>query len=163
MSQELKDNLCSVFALIHSSTAQKSAEMLAALKRKNYVTPTNYLEFVRGYRTLLLEKTKEIGGKRDKLHGGLTKLDETGVQVEEMSVIAEEKRVSVAQAKVDCEELLVVIVQDKRAADEQERQREDARAAADAPSLPRRAVTRAMAAARARAATRARAAAWAAA
>ena len=31
------------------------------------------------------------------------------------------KRVSVAQAKVDCEELLVVIVQDKRAADEQER------------------------------------------
>ena len=121
MSQEVKDNLCSVFALIHSSTAQKSAEMLAALKRKNYVTPTNYLEFVRGYRTLLLEKTKEIGGKRDKLRGGLTKLDETGVQVEEMSVIAEEKRVSVAQAKVDCEELLVVIVQDKRAADEQER------------------------------------------
>ena len=121
MSPEVKDSLCSVFALIHSSTAAKSTEMLAALKRKNYVTPTNYLEFVRGYRTLLVEKTKEIGGKRDKLRGGLTKLDETGVQVEEMSVIAEEKRVSVAQAKVDCEELLVVIVQDKRAADEQER------------------------------------------
>ncbi len=39
-----------------------------------------------------------------------------------MQAVAEAKQVVVAQAKADCEELLVQIVQDKRAADEQERQ-----------------------------------------
>lgn len=39
-----------------------------------------------------------------------------------MKKVAEDKKVVVAQAKVDCEELLVEIVQDKRVADEQEKQ-----------------------------------------
>lgn len=44
------------------------------------------------------------------------------MQVTEMRVICEEKKVNVAKAKVDCEELLVKIVQDKRIADDQEKQ-----------------------------------------
>ena len=67
------------------------------------------------------EKRSKIGGKATKLRGGLEKLEETGVQVTEMSKIAEEKQVVVAKAKIDCEELLVTIVQDKRVADEQEK------------------------------------------
>lgn len=43
-------------------------------------------------------------------------------QVAAMKTVAEEKKVVVAQAKTDCEELLVEIVQDKRVADEQEKQ-----------------------------------------
>ena len=68
------------------------------------------------------EKKKEIGDKAAKLKGGLLKLDETGKQVGEMQVVCEDKRRVVAKAKVDCEELLVEIVQDKRVADEQEKQ-----------------------------------------
>ena len=55
--------------------------MLAQLSRRNYVTPTNYLETVRGYRSLLKEKRAELGDKANKLKGGLEKLDETSVQV----------------------------------------------------------------------------------
>ncbi len=55
--------------------------MLAQLNRRNYVTPTNYLETVRGYRGLLTEKRAELGDKATKLKGGLEKLDETTVQV----------------------------------------------------------------------------------
>ncbi len=36
---------------------------------------------VRGYVGLLAEKRKEVGDKAAKLKGGLTKLDETAVQV----------------------------------------------------------------------------------
>jgi dynein heavy chain len=39
-----------------------------------------------------------------------------------MKKVAEEKKVVVAQAKTEAEELLVEIVQDKRVADEQEKQ-----------------------------------------
>lgn len=122
MDDEVKESLCKVFATCHRSTAEKSGEMLAALKRKNYVTPTNYLEFVNGYRALLTEKRKKIGGMANKLRGGTLKLDETSVQVGEMTIVAQEKQVVVAQAKTECEELLVTIVADKRAADDQEKQ-----------------------------------------
>ena len=50
------------------------------------------------------------------------KLDETSVQVGEMTIIAEEKQVVVAAAKVECESLLVTIIADKRVADDQEKQ-----------------------------------------
>jgi dynein heavy chain, axonemal len=39
-----------------------------------------------------------------------------------MKIVCEQKKTVVAQAKQDCEELLVEIVQDKRVADEQEKQ-----------------------------------------
>lgn len=44
------------------------------------------------------------------------------LQVAEMKQVVEQKQVVVAQSKQDCEQLLVQIVQDKRIADEQEKQ-----------------------------------------
>jgi len=70
-----------VFVTAHQSVEHTSAKMAAALKRKNYVTPTNYLETVRGYVGLLSEKRRELGDKANKLKGGLEKLAETSVQV----------------------------------------------------------------------------------
>lgn len=49
-SQEVKANICRVFVTAHQSVADVSKQMLQELKRHNYVTPTNYLETVRGYR-----------------------------------------------------------------------------------------------------------------
>jgi len=121
MDDAVKESLCAVFATCHRSTSEKSAEMLATLKRKNYVTPTNYLEFVNGYRQLLGEKRAQLQGKAQKLRGGLLKLAETDVKVGELQVKAEGQKVVVAEAKVKCEELLVTIVAEKREADEQEK------------------------------------------
>ena len=59
-------------------------------------------------RGMLKEKRKEVGDKAGKLKGGLQKLQERGELV--------------AEAKTSCEQLLVAIVQDKRVADEQEKQ-----------------------------------------
>eukprot|EP00798_Chlamydomonas_sp_ICE-L_P021926 gene21926-28972_t len=112
-SEDVKTNICKVFVTAHQSVEVTSKKMLAALKRQTYVTPTNYLETVRGYRNMLSEKRAELGDKAAKLKGGLQKLGETTIQ---------DKKVVVAQAKTDCEELLVEIVQDKRVADEQEKQ-----------------------------------------
>lgn len=70
-----------VFVTAHESVSVMSNRMLQSLKRHNYVTPTNYLEFVNGYRILLKEKRSTLTGKSSKLRGGLTKLDETAIQV----------------------------------------------------------------------------------
>ena len=73
----------------HESVTDMSAKMHEALKRQNYVTPTNYLEFVGGYKTLLKEKTAALTDKAGKLRGGMTKLNETAVQVGEMQARVE--------------------------------------------------------------------------
>ena len=39
-----------MFTLMHRSVAEYSAKMLEEMKRHNYVTPTNYLELVGGYK-----------------------------------------------------------------------------------------------------------------
>ena len=62
-SDEIKDNVCKTFVTAHQSTSETSKKMLAQNKRHNYVTPTNYLEFVNGYRALLKEKRSEIGAR----------------------------------------------------------------------------------------------------
>jgi len=95
--------------------------MLAGLQRYNYTTPTNYLSLVKGYCELLREKRHAVGELRGKLVGGLSKLSDTAVQVSEMSVELEQKKKTVAKAQTECEELLVVIVQEKRQVDEQQK------------------------------------------
>jgi dynein heavy chain, axonemal len=88
-----------VFVTAHESVRETSEKMFKSLKRRNYVTPTNYLEFVSGYRGLLKEKKRELSDKAGKLRGGLTKLNETAVQVGEMQARA--------CASTDCVALVV--------------------------------------------------------
>lgn len=47
-SDEVRTNVCKVFVTAHQSVEATSKRMLAQLSRRNYVTPTNYLETVRG-------------------------------------------------------------------------------------------------------------------
>jgi hypothetical protein len=95
----------------HQSVEEGARRMWAALRRRVYITPTNFLECVSNYTALLGEKRAELAGKAGKLQGGLLKLDETRAQVAEMQGIAAAKAAVVAQAKAECEELLVAIVQ----------------------------------------------------
>jgi dynein heavy chain len=45
---EAKANVCKVFVIIHKSVVDISQKMYLQVKRKNYVTPTSYLEFAKG-------------------------------------------------------------------------------------------------------------------
>ena len=121
-SDDMRAEVAGVFATIHISSQTASARMAAELKRYNYITPTQYLELVKGYKSLLAEKSKELGDAAGKLGNGLTKLEESREQVEVMSVELEKKKVIVAQAVKDCENLLVEIVSERRDADEKKKQ-----------------------------------------
>ncbi|KAF1790945.1 P-loop containing nucleoside triphosphate hydrolase [Phytophthora cactorum] len=107
-----RPKIAAVFAVVHSSVMLASSQVLARMKRHNYVTPTNYLSLVTGY----------IRDTRDKLKNGLAKLEESRLQVEEMSKQLEQRKIVVAQKNKDCSDLLVVIVSERRVADEQRKQ-----------------------------------------
>jgi len=120
--ESYRAEISTVFAEMHLSVISASARMLLELKRYNYVTPTNYLELVKGYRGLLGAKSGELGAASSKLANGLAKLEDAKEQVEILSKELEVKKVVVAQSQKNCEDLLVQIVSDRRVADEQRKQ-----------------------------------------
>ena len=85
LPDEHKAGLAQVCSFSHSTSIAQSDKMRAELKRVFYVTPTNYIELLKAYGTLLGEKKQEIGVQIDKLANGLSKLDEARVLVEEMT------------------------------------------------------------------------------
>ena len=121
IDDDIVGNVASIFAITQTSVITESASMLARLGRPNYVTPTNYLELVKGYCKLLGEKRAEVGDQANKLKNGLQKLSDTAEQVGEMSIELESKKKVVAKAQTETEELLVVIVQENHIVAEQQK------------------------------------------
>ncbi|XP_039087571.1 dynein heavy chain 2, axonemal [Hyaena hyaena] len=119
--ENIHRKVAKIFVTMHWSVAQYSQRMLLELRRHNYVTPTNYLELVSGYKKLLGEKRQELLDQASKLRTGLFKIDETREKVEVMSLELEEAKKKVAEFQRQCEEYLVIIVQQKREADEQQK------------------------------------------
>ncbi|XP_071165421.1 dynein axonemal heavy chain 2-like [Mytilus edulis] len=118
---KIKPYLVKMFSAMHKSVSELSRKMLLEMKRHNYVTPTNYLEFVSGYKKLLYSKRKELGDQANKLKNGLSKIDETRAKVKNMTEELEDARVKVIQYQKTCDEYLINIVQQKRDADEQQK------------------------------------------
>ncbi|XP_060146269.1 dynein axonemal heavy chain 2 isoform X4 [Globicephala melas] len=119
--ENIHRKVAQIFVTMHWSVAQYSQKMLLELRRYNYVTPTNYLELVSGYKKLLAEKRQELLDQANKLRTGLSKIDETREKVEVMSLELEDAKKKVAEFQKQCEEYLVIIVQQKREADEQQK------------------------------------------
>ncbi|XP_042256267.1 dynein axonemal heavy chain 2 [Thunnus maccoyii] len=117
----IQTKVASIFVTTHQSVAQISQRMKLELRRHNYVTPTNYLELVSGYKKLLAEKRSELGEQVSKLRNGLFKISDTREKVEAMSVELEEAKKQVAEFQKQCTEYLSVIVQQKKEADKQQK------------------------------------------
>lgn len=54
MQDVYQKSIAQIFATIHDSVSKCSRRMEIEMKRHNYVTPTNYLELVAGYKKLTI-------------------------------------------------------------------------------------------------------------
>ncbi|CDS41066.1 dynein heavy chain [Echinococcus multilocularis] len=119
ISAKMKSGVARVFALMHNSVTQMSEKMMDELRRRNYVTPTNYLELVSGYKKMLELKRRELSDWANKLRSGLGKIDDTRTKVEEMSIELSEAKEKVAVFQKECDDYLIILVEQRREADEQ--------------------------------------------
>ncbi|CAN9505279.1 unnamed protein product [Ophioblennius macclurei] len=117
----IQTKVATIFVSTHQSVGQMSEKMKLEMKRRNYVTPTNYLELVYGYKKLLGEKRNELGEQVSKLRNGLFKISDTRVKVEAMSVELKEAKEQVILTEKECDECFSVIVKQKREADKQQK------------------------------------------
>lgn len=103
---------------IHQSVEKKSVEFFEILRRRNYVTPTSYLELLGSFKGLLQFKRDEVDTMRRRLQIGLDKLSTTKAQV---SVMQEELKILQPQLVVtqaEVQQMMAQIAVDKAQADE---------------------------------------------
>ena len=83
-SDALLETISDLFVFLHDTTNQKAEQMREQIHRHTYVTPSSFIDLVRGFRTMLQSKKVSIIEQRDKLANGMSKLEETKVTVNEM-------------------------------------------------------------------------------
>lgn len=116
--ESVRGGLVDMVMYVHKSVEDVSNEYFDALKRKNYVTPTSYLELLSTYEKLLAEKREEVGGLCQRLSVGLDKLITTG---EEVAVMQEELvalQPVLEKTQKEVAEMMVVIKSDTEEANE---------------------------------------------
>jgi dynein heavy chain len=112
-----KDQLSRMCVEIHVSVIKKSEVFYKELRRKNYTTPTSYLELIRLYLIMLRLQQTIVPQKINRYKVGLQRLRDTNSNVStlqisqrELQPILEQKRISNAELK---EELKVKAVEAK--------------------------------------------------
>uniref|UniRef100_A0A1I8GN74 Dynein heavy chain 10, axonemal n=1 Tax=Macrostomum lignano TaxID=282301 RepID=A0A1I8GN74_9PLAT len=101
-----RDSIVAHFVMVHQSVGEYSKEFLQTLRRYNYVTPKHYLDFINTYLKLLEQKDKYILGQCERLQGGLQKLAEAAVQLEDLNAKLAVQKVAVTEKTKACETLL---------------------------------------------------------
>ena len=88
-----------MFGAIHLSVEESSKEFWDMLRRRNYVTPTSYLELLSSFKSLLKFKNDQVNTKRERLQKGLDKLASTKAVVSTLQKEIEELKTTIAMAK----------------------------------------------------------------
>lgn len=78
---EDEESCIETFKCIHQSVEVKSQQFLETLRRKNYVTPTSYLELLNLYKSILLERRKFFNDAKTRLERGLNVLYDAAIEV----------------------------------------------------------------------------------
>lgn len=82
--KDYKEQLGNICVEIHSSVTKKSRDFELELRRKNYTTPTSYLELIKLYLDMLTLQQKKVPEQINKYVTGLKRLKETNEMVSEM-------------------------------------------------------------------------------
>ena len=81
---EHKDSMAEFMSFVHGSVNEMSQVYLSREKRYNYTTPKSFLEQISLYITLLEQQSGKIQHAMDRMENGLTKLNATAAQVDDM-------------------------------------------------------------------------------
>ncbi|XP_071394424.1 dynein axonemal heavy chain 10, partial [Centroberyx affinis] len=111
--------------MVHGSVGEYSKMFQQKLRRSNYVTPKNYLDFISTYSNLLEDKDQYILAQCKRLEGGLDKLEEASGQLAELNTKLAEQKVVLAEKSSACEVLLEEISTNTAVAEEKKTLAED--------------------------------------
>jgi dynein heavy chain len=120
LPEENRNDIVSHMVKVHTGVLQASTRFEAELRRHNYVTPKNYLDYIATYRAQLTTQRNAIVSRTKRLEGGLTKLEEAQTAVDKLSGELREQKVVVDAKTVDVEVLIRNIGERQTIADKQQ-------------------------------------------
>ena len=109
LPDEFEDTITEHMVLTHQSVREYSAKFYDELRRYNYVTPKNYLDFIANYKKSLEEQRRLNSDFSSRLDGGLQKLIQAAKEVSVMQATLSESKVVVERTTKEVNELLEVI------------------------------------------------------
>ncbi|XP_060580911.1 dynein axonemal heavy chain 10-like isoform X1 [Ruditapes philippinarum] len=121
IADDMRDHVVEHIVLVHSSVGAYSKQFAQRLRRSNYVTPKNYLDFINTYLKLLQDKDNFNQAQCDRLAGGLQKIAEASEQLAILNEKLAVQKVAVTEKTAACEELLKVIASGTKRATEKKK------------------------------------------
>ena len=106
LPEEFRPAITQHIVLVHSSVQEYSREFEAQLKRRNFSTPKNYLDFLSNYRRMLGDNRRKYTEMAQRYENGLKKLIDAAAQVEVLQAELEVKQTEVNAEKTEVETLL---------------------------------------------------------
>jgi dynein heavy chain len=91
---------------VHQSVTKYSNEFAEKLRRFNFVTPKNYLDFLKSYKELLQKKDDFVDAQCLRLGGGVQKIEEATVQLDAMNEQLAVQKVTLKTSTDACAVLL---------------------------------------------------------
>ncbi|KAK3269901.1 Dynein heavy chain cytoplasmic, partial [Cymbomonas tetramitiformis] len=120
LPDKCRDHVVQHMVLTHESVRDFSVKFHEQLRRHNYVTPKNYLDFINNYKKSLSLNRQEIGEMSARLDGGLQKLIQAADEVDKLQVTLQEAKVVVDQKTQECNELLEVIAENRKVVEDKQ-------------------------------------------
>ncbi|XP_050527907.1 dynein axonemal heavy chain 10 [Daktulosphaira vitifoliae] len=121
ITEENRINILNHVMYIHQSMSRYTLDFQLKLRRKLYLTPKHYLDFITLYLQLIDERDSNITQQCERLLVGLRKIDEAEVQLVILNKELEEQQVLMAEKTSACESLLKEIsIASKRGNDKKE-------------------------------------------
>lgn len=107
------DACVEMFKVIHQSVEKKSDEFLEQLSRRNYVTPTSFLELLNNYQTILKTKRTDVGQSKQRLVTGLEVLAQAAVEIQKLENEIQIMAPELAMTKKTLAETMEVLSKEK--------------------------------------------------
>ncbi|XP_011639724.2 dynein heavy chain 10, axonemal [Pogonomyrmex barbatus] len=130
--QEYKETIVKHIVYVHTSVLQYTVNFAKKLRRRNYVTPRHFLDFINTYLKLLLEKKNFINSRCTRLSGGLQKITEASVTLTELNKALDMQIIKVNAQTKSCEKLLAsigestdIVMEKKNLSEEKRKEIED--------------------------------------
>jgi dynein heavy chain len=121
ISSDHRNSVVSHFVFAHQNVSEAAQRFEDELRRKYFVTPKNYLDFIQNYKTQLKDNNASIQSSVKRLAGGLTKLIEAAEKVDVMRVELSEKKIIVDAKYIEVKELIEEITAKTKNAEEQKK------------------------------------------
>jgi dynein heavy chain len=117
VADDLKPALSRMCVKIHQDVEVNSTRFYDELRRHNYTTPTSYLELLNSYSKMFDEQAVVVAQQVGRLQGGLDKLAQTQVLVDDMKITLKRMVPELEKAAVDTERIMIEVAEQQKQAD----------------------------------------------